>query len=116
MKNNCLNIKNLHASSDGKKIIKGVTLTVNPGEIHVVMGPNGSGKSTLAKVLAGHPNFVTGNAKSSVSINGKSLLKMSPDERAKKGLFLAFQHPVSVSGVSVQKFLWSAYKSLHNVL
>lgn len=108
-----LRIKNLHVSADGKKIINGVSIKIKPGEIHVIMGPNGSGKTTMAQALMGHPNFKVENPKSEVCMNGVNLLKMSPDERAKKGLFLAFQHPVSVSGVSVQKFLWGAYKILH---
>lgn len=111
--NKNLSIKNLYVSADSKRIIKGVSIKIKPGEVHVVMGPNGSGKSTMAQALMGHPNFEVRNQKSEVCIDGVNLLDMSPDERAKKGLFLAFQHPVSVSGVSVQKFLWGAYKTLH---
>jgi Fe-S cluster assembly ATP-binding protein len=114
MKNdNNLTIKNLQVRADGKRIIKGVTIRINPGEMHVVMGPNGSGKSTMAQALMGHPNFEVKKSESEVMMNGRDLLSMSPDERAKNGLFLAFQHPTTVSGISVQKFLWRAYKSLY---
>jgi len=111
--NRNLSIRNLHVSADGKKIVNGVSIKIKPGEIHVVMGPNGSGKSTMAQALMGHPNFKIENSKSEVCMDGVDLLNMSPDERAKNGLFLAFQHPISVSGVSVQKFLWGAYKILN---
>lgn len=112
-KNQTLKIKNLRASVKGEEILKGVSMTISPRELHIVMGPNGSGKSTMAQVLMGHPDYEVSNQKSEISINGDSMLEMSPDERAKKGLFLAFQYPTSISGVSVQKFLWKAYKSLH---
>jgi Fe-S cluster assembly ATP-binding protein len=102
-----LEIKNLHASVDGKEILKGINLTVNKGEVHAIMGPNGSGKSTLAKVLAGHPSYeVTGGE---VIYDGKNLLEMSPDERAREGVFMAFQYPVEVPGVSNAQFLRLAY-------
>src|SRR5262245_11337651 len=102
-----LEIKNLKAAVDGKEILKGINLTVNPGEVHAIMGPNGSGKSTLAKVLAGHPSYeVTGGE---VLYDGKNLLEMSPDERAREGVFMAFQYPVEVPGVSNAQYLRLAY-------
>src|ERR1700741_559129 len=102
-----LEIKNLHAGIDGKDILKGINLTVNKGEIHAIMGPNGSGKSTLAKVLAGHPQYeVTAGE---VIYDGKNLLEMSPDERAREGVFMAFQYPIEVPGVSNAQFLRLAY-------
>jgi Fe-S cluster assembly ATP-binding protein len=102
-----LEIRNLTASIDGNQILKGINLTINKGEVHAIMGPNGSGKSTLAKVLAGHPAYeVTGGE---VLYNGKNLLEMSPDERAREGVFMAFQYPVEVPGVSNAQFLRLAY-------
>ena len=87
-----LEIRNLHASVDGKPILKGVDLTVAPGEVHAVMGPNGSGKSTLAQVLAGHPAYqVTAGE---IRYRGRNLLELSPEMRAREGVFLAFQYPV----------------------
>jgi Fe-S cluster assembly ATP-binding protein len=102
-----LEIRNLYASVDGNEILKGINLTVNKGEIHAIMGPNGSGKSTLAKVLAGHPAYeVTAGE---VIYEGKNLLELSPDERARAGLFMAFQYPIEVPGVSNAQFLRLAY-------
>ena len=102
-----LEIRNLHASVDGNEILKGINLTINKGEVHAIMGPNGSGKSTLAKVLAGHPAYeVTAGE---VIYNGKNLLEMTPDERARDGVFMAFQYPVEVPGVSNAQFLRLAY-------
>ena len=102
-----LEIKNLHAGIEGREILKGINLTVNKGEIHAIMGPNGSGKSTLAKVLAGHPQYeVTGGE---IIYEGRNLLEMSPDERAREGVFLAFQYPIEVPGVSNAQFLRLAY-------
>src|SRR5215510_365379 len=102
-----LEIRNLTAAIDGNQILKGINLKVNKGEVHAIMGPNGSGKSTLAKVLAGHPAYeVTGGE---VIYNGKNLLEMSPDERAREGVFMAFQYPVEVPGVSNAQFLRLAY-------
>jgi Fe-S cluster assembly ATP-binding protein len=104
-----LEIEDLHASVEGKPILRGVTLTVRPGEVHALMGPNGSGKSTLANTLAGHPRYqVTGG---SVRLGGQDLLALSPDERARAGLFLAFQYPVEVPGVTVANFLHAALKA-----
>jgi Fe-S cluster assembly ATP-binding protein len=102
-----LEIKDLHASIDDKEILKGLNLTVNKGEVHAIMGPNGSGKSTLSKVLAGHPSYEV--TKGEVLYNGENLLELEPDERAKAGIFLAFQYPVEVPGVSNAQFLRLAY-------
>jgi len=102
-----LEIRNLHASVDGNEILKGITLTVNKGEVHAIMGPNGSGKSTLAKVLAGHPAYEA--TKGEVLYDGRNLLQMAPDERAREGVFMAFQYPIEVPGVSNAQFLRLAY-------
>ena len=88
-----LEIKNLHASIDGKEILKGIDLVVKPGEIHALMGQNGAGKSTLSAVLAGHPAYTV--TEGSVTYNGKDLLAMPPEERSHEGLFLSFQQPVA---------------------
>src|SRR2546422_4314803 len=102
-----LEIRNLYATVDGNEILKGINLKINKGEVHAIMGPNGSGKSTLAKVLAGHPSYeVTGGE---VIYDGKNLLEMSPDERAREGVFMAFQYPIEVPGVSNAQFLRLAY-------
>ncbi len=102
-----LEIKNLHAKIEDREILKGINLTINAGEIHAIMGPNGSGKSTLAKVLAGHPDYeVTAGE---VLYFGKNLLELEPDERAREGVFLAFQYPIEIPGVSNANFLRMAY-------
>jgi Fe-S cluster assembly ATP-binding protein len=93
-----LKIENLHASVDGKKILKGVNLTVKPGEVHAIMGPNGSGKSTLSNVIAGRDGYEV--TEGSISYNGHDLLAMAPEERAWEGVFLAFQYPVEIPGVN----------------
>lgn len=102
-----LEIRDLHASVEGNEILKGISLTVNQGEVHAIMGPNGSGKSTLAKVLAGHPAYEV--TKGEVLYDGKDLLAMAPDERARAGVFMAFQYPIEVPGVSNAQFLRLAY-------
>jgi Fe-S cluster assembly ATP-binding protein len=107
-----LEVKGLHASTAGKEILAGVDLTVRQGEVHALMGPNGSGKSTLASVVMGRPGYEV--TKGDVLYNGESVLGLTPDERARRGLFLAFQYPVEVPGVSVVNFLRSAYGALKN--
>jgi Fe-S cluster assembly ATP-binding protein len=98
-----LEIKNLSCTIDGKKILKGVTLTVRPGEIHAVMGPNGAGKSTLAKIIAGHPAYEA--VEGEVLFEGKNILDLDPEERAHLGLFMSFQYPIEIPGVSNSQFL-----------
>ena len=105
-----LEIRDLHARAGDKEILKGIDLTINAGEVHAVMGPNGSGKSTLAQVLAGHPAYeVTGG---SIRYRGQDLLELEPEERAQAGLFLAFQYPVEIPGVSNAYFLRAAYNEI----
>ncbi len=128
-----LKIKNLRVSVEGKEILKGLDLTVKPGEVHVLMGPNGSGKSTLAYTLAGHPAHCVGNSKlpfdytqgkqiprnkqisnnkSQIILDGKNLLEMTADQRARSGIFLAWQNPVDIPGVKVFKLLRESYRHL----
>lgn len=103
-------IEGLHGTVEGKEILRGVTLTVRGGEVHALMGPNGSGKSTLAYILSGHPKYeVTGGR---VLLGGEDLLAMEPDERARAGLFLAFQYPCAIPGVSVANFLRTAVNAV----
>ena len=105
-----LKIENLHVEVDGNEIVKGLDLEVGTGEIHAIMGPNGSGKSTLANVLMGHPRYEV--TEGSVTFEGEDVLELEPDERAKLGMFLAFQYPSEVPGVSVANFLRTAVNSV----
>src|SRR3954452_9962714 len=105
-----LAIKGLHASVGDKEILKGLDLTVNAGEVHAIMGPNGSGKSTLAQVLSGHPAYAV--TAGSITFEGKDLLDLDPEERAQAGVFLAFQYPVEIRGVTNAYFLRSALNAM----
>jgi Fe-S cluster assembly ATP-binding protein len=105
-----LKIENLHVSVEDKPILRGVNLEVNRGEVHALMGPNGSGKSTLSYTLMGHPKYHV--TEGHITLNGEDVLDMGPDERARKGVFLAFQYPMAIPGVSVVNFLRTALKSL----
>ena len=105
-----LTIKNLHAQVEDKKILKGINLDIKPGEVHAIMGPNGSGKSSLSSVLAGRENYEV--TEGEVDFDGKDLLDMSPEDRAREGLFLAFQYPVEIPGVSNINFLRTALNEI----
>ena len=104
-------VKDLHVEVSGKEILKGVNMTIVSGEITALMGPNGSGKSTLAYALMGHPKYVV--TKGTALLDGRDLLKMPVDQRSRAGLFLGFQYPQEVSGLSLSKFLWTAYMQRH---
>ena len=101
-----LEVKDLHASVNGKEILKGINLSIKKGEVHAIMGPNGSGKSTLSSVLVGHPSFEV--TKGSVTFDGQNLLELSPEDRSHAGLFLSFQYPVEIPGVSMVNFMRAA--------
>ncbi len=105
-----LSIKNLHANIDGKEILKGLNFEVKPGEVHAIMGPNGSGKSTLASVLAGKEDYEV--TEGEIIFNGKDILDLAPEERAGEGIFLAFQYPVEIPGVSMNNFLKTAIQEI----
>ncbi len=109
-----IEIKNLHANVEGKEILKGINLTVKPGEVHAIMGPNGSGKSTLAKVIAGHPSYKVTAGEINLDINGKmvSILNKEPFERAKEGIFLGFQYPIEIPGVNNVGFLRESFNAI----
>src|SRR5438128_20144 len=107
-------IEDLHATVEGKEILRGVDLKILPGEIHALMGPNGSGKSTLANVLMGRPGYVV--TEGTVGFRGEDVLALTPDQRAQRGLFLAFQYPTEVPGVSVVTLLRTAYKAMKGEL
>jgi Fe-S cluster assembly ATP-binding protein len=104
-----LTIHNLHAAIEGKEILKGINLEIKPSEIHAIMGPNGAGKSTLAKVLAGHPAYEV--TEGEILFNNVNLLEMEPEERAHAGLFMSFQYPIEIPGVSNMAFLRAAYNA-----
>ncbi len=104
-----LNIQNLHCEIDGKEILKGITLSIEKGQVHAIMGPNGSGKSTLAKVLAGHPAYEV--TQGEIYFKGQNILELDPEERAHLGLFMSFQYPVEIPGVSNKQFLRLAYNA-----
>lgn len=104
-----LQIENLHVEIAGQEIVRGLSLTVPQGEVHAIMGPNGSGKSTLAKVLAGHPDYIVTGGK--VLMDGENLLDLEPDDRARRGLFMAFQYPSEIPGVTIANFLRAALQS-----
>jgi Fe-S cluster assembly ATP-binding protein len=109
-----LEIKDLHVSIDGKEILKGVDLITKQGEIHAIMGPNGTGKSTLAYTLMGHPSYTV--TQGEVLFKGQNVLELAPDERSRLGIFLAFQYPVAISGVTVANFLRTAINSRRRVV
>ena len=104
-----LKIKNLKASIEGKEILKGINLEIKPGEVHAIMGPNGSGKSTLASVLAGREIYKV--TEGSIEFNGKNLLELSPEDRSCEGIFLAFQYPIEIPGVTITNFVKSAFNA-----
>ena len=106
-----LEIKNLKVEVEDQLIVKGIDLTVKPGEIHALMGRNGSGKTTLAKALMGHPKYTI--VEGQIILDGEDITELSPDERAKKGLFMSFQYPVEIPGVNFANFLRQAYRSIH---
>ena len=107
-KNSLFEFKDIHVAVEGKEVVSGVSLSIKPGEIHAIMGPNGSGKSSLSNALMGHPNYtITGGE---ARLDGVDILEMTPDERSRAGLFLAFQYPLAIPGVTVANFLRAALK------
>ena len=109
-----LEIKNLKASINNRTILKGLNLSIKPGEVHAIMGPNGSGKSTLSYTLLAHPKYEV--TKGDILLDGESILELTADERAKKGLFLGFQYPTEVSGVGFSHFLRTSYNALSKAM
>src|SRR3989344_3906065 len=107
-----LTIKDLHVSVDGIPILKGINLEIKSGEVNTIMGPNGSGKSTLAYVLMGHPKYKIEQGE--ILFNGEKINELKADKRAQLGLFLGFQYPVEVPGITLKNFLWSTYKKMNN--
>jgi Fe-S cluster assembly ATP-binding protein len=107
-----LEVQNLHVIVEGKEILKGINLVINLGEVHALMGPNGSGKSTLANVFLGHPRYQVTRGK--ILLDGEDITHLKTNERAQKGLFLSFQYPMEIPGVTVENFLRTAYNSIHN--
>ncbi len=105
-----LTIKNLYANVEGTEILKGIDLEIKAGEVHAIMGPNGSGKSTLAKIIAGHPSYEV--TQGEITYEGEDLIEMEPDERARKGVFMAFQYPVEIPGVSNSMLMREAYNEI----
>lgn len=105
-----LKIKNLHVNVEGEEILKGIDLDINAGEVHAIMGPNGSGKSTLAKIVAGHPSYEI--TEGEIIYQGENLVEMDPDERARKGIFMAFQYPVEIPGVSNTMLMRESYNEI----
>ncbi len=108
-----LDIKNLHVSIEDKEILKGLTLTIHQGEVHAIMGPNGTGKSTLAYTLMGHPSYTVTDGE--IMFKGQNVLELEADERSRAGIFLAFQYPVAIPGVTVANFLRTAINSRRRV-
>jgi len=104
-----LEVRDLNVAVDGKEVVHNFSLTIKTGEVHALMGPNGAGKSTLAQVIAGNPAFTV--TKGSITLDGQDILALSPDERARKGIFLAFQYPVEVQGVAISAFLFQAWRA-----
>ncbi|MEP6896071.1 MAG: Fe-S cluster assembly ATPase SufC [Chloroflexota bacterium] len=109
-----LEIKNLHVNIEDKEILKGLSLSINQGEIHAIMGPNGTGKSTLAYTLMGHPNYIV--TEGEIIFKGQNVLELAPDERSRAGIFLAFQYPVAIPGVTVANFLRTAINARRRAL
>lgn len=109
-----LNIKNLYADLAGKSILRGIDIEINPGKIHAIMGPNGSGKSTLAQVLMGNPIYEIKDQRSKIKINNEEIINKKTEDRARLGLFLAFQNPLTIPGVSVANLLKTAYQNIHS--